>query len=444
MMSSRRSADSSFEPKPLAMGVNPETIFAHSSGSAPAAIAIIRITGDLAFQAGAAMAGSLPEPRQAALRTLRGTDGELLDEALLLCFVAPASSTGEDLVEFHCHGSRAVIARILAELGQMPGLREAFPGEFTRRAFENGKIDLTGAEGLADLLEAETEGQRRAALAVAGGALRRQAELWRERLMTLSARAEAAIDYDDEDSTQVDAEALAGEAGELRAELEEWLARPRADLLRNGLRVLVAGPPNAGKSSLFNALVEDDKAIVTAIAGTTRDVIEVPVAIGGISLIMVDTAGIRESDDPIESEGIARAIRQIEAADLLLWLGSPGEMPIHRKILLVHSKADLGQSSAEAAIRVSATTGEGVADLRERILVEAAGLLPAPNLIALNYRQATALGDAALALEDVRPSDLVLTAEALRAARAAMDRVTGRSGVEDLLDALFGRFCLGK
>ena len=444
MMSSRRSADFSFEPKPLAMGVNPETIFAHSSGSAPAAIAIIRITGDLAFQAGAAMAGSLPEPRQAALRTLRGNGGELLDEALLLCFVAPASSTGEDLVEFHCHGSRAVIAQILAELGQMPGLREAFPGEFTRRAFENGKIDLTGAEGLADLLEAETEGQRRAALAVAGGALRRQAELWRERLMTLSARAEASIDYDDEDSTQVDAEALAGEAGELRAELEEWLARPRADVLRNGLRVLVAGPPNSGKSSLLNALVEDDKAIVTAIAGTTRDVIEVPVAIGGVSLIMVDTAGIRESDDPIESEGIARAIRQIEAADLLLWLGSPDEVPIHRKILLVHSKADLGQSSAEAAIRVSATTGEGVADLRERILVEAAGLLPAPNLIALNHRQATALGDAALALADARPTDLVLTAEAMRAARAAMDRVTGRSDVEDLLDALFGRFCLGK
>ena len=260
----------------------------------------------------------------------------------------------------------------------------------------------------------------------------------------MSARAEAAIDYDDEDSTQVDAEALAGEAEDLRAELEEWLARPRADVLRNGLRVLVVGPPNSGKSSLLNALVEDDKAIVTAIAGTTRDVIEVPVAIGGVSLIMVDTAGIRESDDPIESEGIARAIRQIEAADLLLWLGSPDEVPIHRKILLIHSKADLGQSSAEAAIRVSATTGEGVADLRERILVEAAGLLPAPNLIALNHRQATALGDAALALADARPTDLVFTAEAMRAARAAIDRVTGRSGVEDLLDALFGRFCLGK
>ena len=250
----------------------------------------------------------LPPPRRAALRTLRDpSDGRVIDEALVLRFDAPESATGEDVVEYQCHGGRAVVDALLAALGAIDGLREAEPGEFTRRAFANGRIDLTEAEGLADLLEAETEAQRRAALALASGGLKRQIELWQARLVELSARAEAAIDYVDEDEVAGGDERLWDDARALADELGEWLARPRIEPLRDGVRVVVAGPTNAGKSSLVNAIAESERAIVTEIPGTTRDTIEVPLAIGGVPFVLVDTAGLRDTDDRVERIGIDRA-----------------------------------------------------------------------------------------------------------------------------------------
>jgi tRNA modification GTPase len=422
-----------------------ETIFALSSGRPPAAIAVIRVSGPNAHAAGAAVAGTLPEPRQAAVRDLRDRDGGLLDRALVLRFDGPASATGEDSVELHCHGGRAVADAVLAALAELKGLREARPGEFTRRAFENGRIDLTEAEGLADLLEAETELQRRAALAMAEGGLRRQIDIWRRRLVDLSARAEAAIDYVDE-SEGAD-RTLEKDCAALLADLTAWLGRPRMEPLRDGVKIVIAGPPNAGKSSLLNAIVGSDKAIVTPVPGTTRDQIEVAVAVGGIPMVFTDTAGIRETDEPVERIGVARTHEHVAVADVLLWLGDPSEAPSHRALLNVHSRCDLPErrASPPGSVAVSAMTGVGLEDLLRQITKLAASILPAEAAIVLNRRQAGELGEAAVALErGMSAGDIVLLADDLRVARHAFDKLTGRAGVEDVLDALFGRFCLGK
>ena len=423
-----------------------DTIFALSSGRPPAAVAVIRSSGPGAIVAGEALAGTLPPARQAALRTLRDpASGDVIDEALVLRFAAPASATGEDIVEYQCHGGRAVVDAVLAALAAQPGLRLAEPGEFTRRAFANGRIDLTEAEGLADLLEAETESQRRAALLTAEGGLRRQIAAWRQRLIELSARAEAAIDYvGDEDETATDEAALAADAQALASELGDWLARPRAEPLKEGVRVVVAGPPNAGKSSLVNALADSDKAIVTAIAGTTRDAIEVPLAIDGVPILLVDTAGLRDSDDVVEAIGVTRAEGQIQRADILLWLGEPDEAPAHPRLVRLHAQADIRADAPVGSLAVSAVTGTGLADLATRIVAAARQLLPAEGEVALNRRQAGELAETHAALAEITGTDLVRTAEGLRIARGAFDRLDGRSGVEDMLDALFGRFCLGK
>ena len=424
-----------------------ETIFALSSGSPPAAISIIRVSGPDSHGAGRALAGDLPKAREAAVRLLRDPrSGDLLDEALVLRFDAPASSTGEDVVEFHCHGGRAVVSAVLGALGELEGLREAEPGEFTRRAFENGRIGLTEAEGLADLIEAETESQRRAALLMAEGVFARQVDRWRTRVLELSARAEAAIDYVDDGSIDHDPE-LSRDCGALANELAQWLERPRAERLRDGIRVVIAGPPNAGKSSLLNALSGDDHAIVTDIPGTTRDHIEVPLALSGVPIRLTDTAGLRESGELVEQIGVERARRLVELADVLLWLGEAGEAPEHPRLVRVHAKADLPDRAAGpyGSIAVSALAGHGLEDLVEAIVHHAHSLLPAESEVALNRRQAGCISEAREALGAAAASgDVVIVAEALRSARTAFDRLTGRAGVEDLLDALFGRFCLGK
>ena len=424
-----------------------DTIFALSSGRPPAAISVIRVSGPHAHRAGVLLAGDLPGARQAAVRELRDPgSGELLDEALMLRFDAPASSTGEDVVELHCHGGRAVVEAVLAALGRIDGLRQAQPGEFTRRAFENGRIDLTEAEGLADLIEAETESQRRAALLMAEGGLSKQITPWQGRLLELSARAEAAIDYVDEDSVDVDPK-LSGECGALAKELAQWLGRPRSDPLRDGLLIVLAGPPNSGKSSLLNALVGYERAIVTDLPGTTRDHIEVAAALGGVPVRLTDTAGLRDSDEPVERIGVERARRLVELADVLVWLGEPGRAPDHPRLIRVHSRADLADRGPAPpdSLAVSAVTGLGREALTAAIAKHARSLLPAEGQLALNRRQADCLGEARDALVIAAGTgDLVIIAEALRSARAAFNRLTGRAGVEELLDGLFGRFCLGK
>ena len=427
-------------------GVTSETIFALSSGSPPAAISVIRVSGPDAHEVGRALAGELPPARQAGVRELRDKAGELLDEALVLRFDAGASSTGEDLVEFHCHGGRAVVKAVLEALEALGGVRAARPGEFTRRAFENGRIDLTEAEGLADLIEAETESQRRSALAMAEGGLRKQIEAWQAVLLGLSARAEAAIDYVDEDSVDSDPN-LQRDCAALASDLAAWLERPRSEPLREGVRIVIAGPPNAGKSSLLNAIVGQERAIVTDIPGTTRDHIDVPLALDGVPLRLTDTAGLRDSDEVVERIGVARAQTLVETADVLLWLGAPSEAPAHARLIRVHSKCDLPEAGAVSSesLAVSAVTGAGLTELVAAIGAEARQVLPAEGQLALNQRQAEEIKEAEEAVRSASyASDLVLTAEGLRQARNAFDRLTGRAGVENLLDALFGRFCLGK
>jgi tRNA modification GTPase len=423
-----------------------DTIFALSSGRPPAAISVIRVSGPRAHEAGIAMAGTLPEPRMAAVRELRHPlSGELLDEALVLRFDAPASSTGEDIVEFQCHGGRAVVDVLLTALFEIEGLRQAEPGEFTRRAFENGRVDLTEAEGLADLIEAETDSQRKAALALAEGGLRKQTATWQELLLSLSARAERAIDYDEDDEA-IDP-ALSRDCAALAQELQQWLDRPRAEPLKDGAAVVVAGPPNAGKSSLINAIVGEERTIVTDTPGTTRDHIDVPLSLGGVPIRLTDTAGLRATEDKVEAIGVARAERLAEGADVLVWLGHGSDAPNHPRVVLVHAKADLPDRriGPTGSIPVSAVSGQGIAALLERVENLARELLPGEDAIALNRRQARHVGEAAEALSAAATArDLVLVAEELRLARTAFDRLTGRAGIEDVLDALFGRFCLGK
>lgn len=423
-----------------------ETIFALSSGRPPAAVSIIRVSGPAAHAAGNRIAGALPDARIAAVRELRHPEsGELLDEALVLRFDGPASSTGEDVVEFHCHGGRAVVDGILSAIGSIEGLRGALPGEFTRRAFENGRIDLTEAEGLADLIEAETESQRKAALALAEGGLRKQIDVWRRRVLDLSAQAEQVIDYDDDD-LPIDPSVLRA-AVRLADELQEWVDRPRIEMLKDGIRVVIAGPPNVGKSSLINVIAGSERSIVTDIPGTTRDHIEVPLSLVGFPILLTDTAGLRETTDTVEAIGVERAAALVEASDILVWLGEPEAAPQHDRLIQIHARADLPERGAAPAgsLAVSAVTGQGLGPLLERIVDLANGLLPGDGAIAINRRQAALLGEAAATLRRaVAVSDSVILAEELRQARSAFDRLTGAAGMEDVLDALFSRFCLGK
>jgi tRNA modification GTPase len=423
------------------------TIFALSSGAPPAGVGVIRVSGPAARAALAALAGRVPHPRRASLARLRGEDGALLDEALVLWFPGPATATGEDLAEFHCHGGRAVIAAVERALASLRGLRRAEPGEFTRRAFANGRIDLAEAEGLGDLLAAETELQRAAALANVGGALSRQVEDWRARVLALSAEVEVVLDFSDEEDAADLPECFTWNIAALAEELATWLARPRSERLGEGFRVVLAGPPNAGKSTLFNALVESEAAITSPIAGTTRDVIERAVAIAGVPFTFVDTAGLREAAtaDPVEAIGIGRARDALVRADLVLWLGPEGEGP--EGAWEIAAQADRAGFAAKPGARfvLSAVTGEGVAALKTALVEAARDALPKPGEAALNARQHARLAEAAEGLYAARHlADPLLVAEELRRARLAFDRLIGRATTEDMLDTLFGRFCIGK
>ena len=423
-----------------------DTIFALSSGAPPAAIAVVRISGPLAGDALRALAGRSLPPRRAVAATLRDQAGAVLDRVLALWLPGPTTATGEDTAELHCHGGRAVVRAVEQALGALPCLRPAQPGEFTRRAFANGRIDLSEAEGLADLLSAETELQRQSALAMAGGDFSREVAGWRERLLMLSASVEAVLDFGDEDDvSDLPADFTARLAG-LERELAVWLARPRAEALREGYRVVLAGPPNAGKSTLFNALVESDAAITAPVAGTTRDVLTHPVALGGVPFRFSDTAGLRdEAGDAIEAIGVERARSALAQADLVLWLGPEGERP--DGAWEIEAQADRADHPAKSAPRhrVSAVTGEGMDALRADLIAHARAALPRPGEAALNARQHRLLDEARAALAAADGlSDALLVAESLRLARVAFDALLGRTTTEDMLDALFGRFCIGK
>ncbi len=430
-----------------------DTIFALSSGPPPAGIAVIRISGPQAGPALSALCGKLPAPRRASLATLADpTDGTHLDRTMVLWLPGPGTATGEDSAELHLHGGRAVVAAVEAALERLPGLRRAQAGEFTRRAFANGRIDLAEAEGLADLLSAETELQRRVALAMAEGALSRDVDGWRAELLRISARLEAALDFSDEDDVgEGEATLPAGFAGEclaLAEQIDAWLSRPRAEPLKEGFRVVLAGPPNAGKSTLFNALVEQEAAITAAEPGTTRDVLTFAASLDGVPFTFVDTAGLRdEGAGEIERIGIARARAAAEKADLVLWLGPEGEGPEGRTLWEVAARSDdpTAPRKSDRVLTVSARTGDGLGTLRAALVDHARRSLPAPGQAALNQRQHDRLSEVAEALRLAAVErDGLLAAENLRLARRALDALVGRTGTEDMLDALFGRFCIGK
>lgn len=423
-----------------------DTIFALSSGAPPAGIAVIRISGGAAKAALEALCGRLPQPRQATRAWLADSAGNPLDDGLVLLFPGPRSASGEDLAELHLHGGRAVVAAVEAELATMPGLRRAAPGEFTRRAFANGRMDLAQAEGLADLLSAETELQRRAAIGQAGGLLSRKVEGWRQQVLHLSAMVEASLDFaEDDDAGELPA-SFSQELAGLEAQLADALSQPSAEPLREGFRVALAGPPNAGKSTLFNALVDSDAAITAPLAGTTRDVLVRPVALGGVPFSFVDMAGLREpGTDAIEAIGIERATSEIAKADLVLWLGPEGEGPAASwEIAAQCDRIDLPAKS-NPHYRISAQTGEGMQALRQALIDHAQTHLPKPGDLALNRRQSALVGVASQALASALVvTDPLILAESLRQARLAFDALLGRTSTEDVLDALFGRFCIGK
>ena len=426
-----------------------DTIFAVSSGQPPAAIAVIRVSGPQAFAATERLAGRLPKPRRAGLRRLRDAAGETLDSALVLSFPGPATATGEDLVELHCHGGRAVVAAVEGALAAQPGVRHAEPGEFTRRALTHGRIDLAEAEGLADLLEAQTERQWRAAIGAVEGQVSQALRGWMDRTATLSAAIEAMLDFAEEDDVPLDAAALAGIRGEmdgLAQAMLEVVDRPPVDRLHDGIRVVLAGPPNSGKSTLLNLLTEREAAIVSPIAGTTRDRIEASVLRGGIAYVLTDTAGLAEdTDDVIEAIGITRAQEAIDQADILLWLADTP--PPREDALWLHSRADVpGREGLPAGrqLAVRRDDGASIAALWHAVAERAASLLPREDAVGFKRHQQDQCRLAAQALLAAPKADALLMAEELRVARQALAGLLGVSATETMLDALFGRFCLGK
>ncbi|RVT43841.1 tRNA uridine-5-carboxymethylaminomethyl(34) synthesis GTPase MnmE [Sphingobium algorifonticola] len=427
-----------------------DTIFALSSGQPPAGIGIIRISGPAAATTLRAVVGRIPAPRVATYVTMADpADGDVIDRGLALWFPGPKTATGEDLAELHCHGGRAVTAALLLMLARQAGCRLAEPGEFARRAFLNGRIDLNEAQGLSDLLLAETQTQRRAAMAMAQGDFSRRLETWRSEIVRLAALAESVLDFSDADDVPDDGMELVIAEG-LRAlgeQVRHELSRPAAERLRDGIRVVIAGPPNAGKSTLLNRLVGREAAIISSIAGTTRDRIEVPVAIDGIAYVFTDTAGLRnDTDDRIEQTGIDRAHEAIEAADILLWLGEPQAAPRPDSLCIAAQSDRKDWTMAEGGqLALSAVSGAGLDALLDAIGQRASALLPRDDGYALHRQQREALEHIATLIAEARDqSDTLVVAEILRLLRGAIDQLTGKAGTEDMLDALFGTFCIGK
>ena len=432
------------------------TIFALSSAPGRAGVAVIRVSGPAALTALEMMTGPAPKPRFAAYRTIKHPKtGEALDRAVVVWFAAPKSETGEDVVEFQVHGSRAVITGILSSLGEIAGCRLAEPGEFARRAFENGKLDLAKIEGLADLIDAETEAQRRQALAQTSGSLSKLYDGWRSRLIEIAGLVEAAIDFSDEGDVSASAFNEARKRGEvLQKEISKHLDDGhRGEILREGFRVALLGAPNAGKSSLLNALARRDAAIVSAEAGTTRDVIEVHLDLAGLPVIVSDTAGIREASSDIEREGIRRSLAAAREADLVLWLAESPESALPPSLsrelsLEIRSKQDLAPDSTFDGLSISAKTGAGldqlIAEIAKRAS-EAVGSGNEPALTRARHRQAleNAVNDIGEFLNGP-PEPIELRAEDVRRAAQALGRITGRVDVEDVLDQIFSRFCIGK
>ena len=426
-----------------------DTIFALSSGALPAAIAVVRVSGPRAAEVLPLLGAKSVSPRRAAVRVLYDpADGGFLDEALALFFPGPNSATGEDLLELHCHGSRAVIARLFAVLTEA-SLREAEAGEFTRRAFAHGRMDLNQADGLAELLAAEDERSRKAAGAAYQGQFSRAVEGWQAEALRLSALVETQLDFADEDDVEeADDAALVQAITALASEMRALLAHPPAERLHQGLSVVIAGPPNSGKSTLLNRLAGREAAIVSDQAGTTRDLIELPVRIAGRAFILTDSAGLRDAtDDAIEAIGIERAEAAMAAADIILWLGAEGAGPDHAALIEVAARADCADFVAKGAdaLALSAETGQGVDALLDRLVALGDTLLPPADVMALNRRQRALLTEAAEHLTAAAGArDWLIRGEMLRLTRGALDKITGRAATEDMLDALFGRFCIGK
>ena len=427
-----------------------DTIYATATARGRSGLAVLRISGPLAHQAGSALAGRLPPFRTAGLRRLTW-NGEILDEALVLSFAKGASFTGEDVVELHVHGGPAVVSAVLKSLTAQPGLRLAEPGEFTRRALENGVLDLAQVEGLADLIDAETEAQRRQAAKVLSGSVGQKVEGWRRGLIRAGALLEATIDFADEEvPVDVSPEVLSLIDG-LMADLQREAAGvAAAERIRDGFEVALVGAPNAGKSTLLNQLAGREAAITSEIAGTTRDVIEVRMDIGGLPVTFLDTAGLRDTDDLLELAGIDRALQRARAADLRVFLTDgeqvPGLTPEGDDLVVV-AKADT--KSVVTGLAVSGLTGAGVPELMARIgeiLQTRVGATGA--LVRERHRIAVTSAMAALAEsreEVVRDDSRVeLAAENLRRAVTALDALIGRVDVDDLLGEIFASFCIGK
>jgi tRNA modification GTPase len=427
-----------------------DTIYALSTAQGKAGVAVVRVSGPLAFHACEALSGDVPARRYAVLRSLRDLDGVHLDDALVLTFARDASFTGEDVVEFQTHGSTAIIASILRVLGEMDGLRAAEPGEFTRRALENGQLSLAQVEGLADLIEAETEAQRRQALRVLSGDLGNLAEGWRQKLIRAAALLEATIDFADED-VPVDvgpevAELVAGVQGDLERQIQGISVSER---IRTGFEVAIVGAPNVGKSTLLNAIAGREAAITSEYAGTTRDVIEVRMDLKGLPVTILDTAGLRETEDFVESIGIDRAKQRAQQADLRVFLVEDGQQPdfsVQFEDIIVKAKGDLLETPAGA---VSGVSGQGVGDLIDKI-TDTLSRRAADAAIATRERHRMAMVKGHGALSDARAllphgeETADLAAEEIRTAIRALDSLVGRIDVENVLDEIFSSFCLGK